>query len=64
MAEAFDKDLYTSPFQLTKTTRRDPYEAISPELPANSQQGKIIVITGAGTGIGAVWSGTAHLDYG
>ncbi|PQE04766.1 oxidoreductase short chain dehydrogenase reductase family protein [Rutstroemia sp. NJR-2017a BBW] len=40
--------------------RRDPYPAISPEAPENSQAGKIILITGGGSGIGAamakVWA--------
>jgi NADP-dependent 3-hydroxy acid dehydrogenase YdfG len=31
---------------------RSPYELILPENPANSQKGKIIVITGAGQGLG------------
>ncbi|KAK4942964.1 hypothetical protein LTR10_017348 [Elasticomyces elasticus] len=47
---------YTIPFQLTKTIRRDPYDAIQ----GFSAAGKIIVITGGGTGIGAaaalVWA--------
>jgi len=41
---------YTIPFQLTKKIRRDPYDAIKDI----SATGKIIVITGGGTGIGAV----------
>lgn len=45
---------YTIPFQLTKTIRRDPYPAISYDKKELSAAGKIIVITGAGTGIGAV----------
>jgi hypothetical protein len=45
---------YTTPFQLTKTIRRDPYAALSPTKPSNSAQGKIVVITGGGTGLGAV----------
>lgn len=44
----------------TKTPRRDPYEAILPTNPANSQTGKIILITGGSSGIGAaaakVWA--------
>jgi len=44
----------------TKTKHRDPYPAILPSNPANSQKGKIIVITGASGGIGAaaakVWA--------
>lgn len=47
---------YTTPFQLTKTIRRDPYGAISPTNPELSAAGKIIVITGGGTGLGAVSS--------
>jgi hypothetical protein len=41
---------YTLPFQLTKTIRRDPYDA----LQGFSAAGKLIVGTGAGSGIGAV----------
>ena len=44
---------YTLPFQLTKTIRREVYDYISPYNPANSQSGKIVLITGGGTGIGA-----------
>ncbi|KAK5211634.1 hypothetical protein LTR41_003095 [Exophiala xenobiotica] len=47
---------YTVPFQLTKTIRRDPYDA----LQGFSAAGKLIVVTGAGSGIGAasaiVWA--------
>lgn len=42
----------TQPFQLTKKIYRDPYEYILPEN--NSQKSKIILITGGGSGIGAV----------
>lgn len=45
---------YTTPFQLTKTIRRDPYEALSPTNPELSAAGKVIIITGGGTGLGAV----------
>jgi NAD(P)-dependent dehydrogenase (short-subunit alcohol dehydrogenase family) len=45
---------------VTKTPRRDPYPAILPTNPANSQKGKIILITGGSSGIGAaaakVWA--------
>jgi len=50
----FDPHKFTRPFQLTKTIHRGPYPAISPYNPANSKKGQIIVITGGGTGIGAV----------
>ena len=45
---------FTMPFQLTKKVYRSVYPYISVENPINSQEGKIIVITGGGTGIGAV----------
>ncbi|KAK5058537.1 hypothetical protein LTR84_010800 [Exophiala bonariae] len=51
---------YTTPFQLTKTIRRDPYDAISPTNPELSAAGKVIIITGGGSGLGAaaaeVWA--------
>ena len=49
-----DPNRFTTPFAITKATHRDPYPAISPEKPENSQAGKIIIITGGGSGIGAV----------
>ena len=52
MASTPDPDQFTTPFLLTKTGHRDPYPAISPEKPENSQKGKIIIITGASAGIG------------
>lgn len=55
-----DPNAYTTPFMATKTPRREPYPAILPTNPANSQKGKIIIITGASAGIGAaaarVWA--------
>ncbi|KAM3075172.1 hypothetical protein ACMFMG_007376 [Clarireedia jacksonii] len=60
MSQEFDADAYSRPSCLTKTLRRNPYPAISPEAPENSQTGKIILITGGGSGIGAamakVWA--------
>jgi hypothetical protein len=56
MGSQFDPDMFTKPYQLTKTIRRSPYPAISPENPSNSQTGKLIVITGGGTGLGAASS--------
>ncbi|EPE30319.1 NAD(P)-binding Rossmann-fold containing protein [Glarea lozoyensis ATCC 20868] len=53
-------DFYTYPFSFTKTLRRDPYPFVAAEKPGNSAGGKIIVVTGAGSGIGAaaakVWA--------
>ncbi|KAF2126489.1 NAD(P)-binding protein [Dothidotthia symphoricarpi CBS 119687] len=37
---------------VTKTTHREPYAAISPTRPGLSQAGKVILITGGGTGAG------------
>jgi len=44
---------YTLPFQLTKKIHRKVPDLLSPEKKENSQKGKIVVITGGGTGIGA-----------
>ena len=45
---------YTMPFQLTKKINRDVYDYLSPENKENQQNGKIILVTGGGSGIGAV----------
>jgi len=44
----------TLPFQLTQKIHRSVPDMLRPEKEENSQKGKIIVITGGGTGIGAV----------
>jgi hypothetical protein len=54
MAQQVDPDQFTTPFMPTPTKRRDPYPAIDPSKPSNFQKGKIIIITGASGGIGAV----------
>lgn len=54
MADKSDPNFYTTPYAITKTVRRDPYWAIDSKNPANDQSGKIIIITGASSGIGAV----------
>jgi NADP-dependent 3-hydroxy acid dehydrogenase YdfG len=63
MAPGFDltdPDAYTKPFNLTPSYHRQPYPFISPENPQNSQEGKIVIVVGAGDGIGAaaakVWA--------
>ncbi|KAK5382358.1 hypothetical protein LTS13_003022 [Exophiala xenobiotica] len=53
MSDTTDPSLaFTLPVQLTKTIHRQPYPFILPEN--NRQDGKIVLITGGGTGIGAV----------
>jgi FlaA1/EpsC-like NDP-sugar epimerase len=55
MAQQLDPDQYTYPFQLTKTIHRDPYDELLPSKPSNSQEGKIVIVTGAYGGIGSVF---------
>ena len=45
---------FTLPYQLTKKIHRKIPDALLAEKDENSQRGKIIVITGGGTGIGEV----------
>ena len=55
MAEqSFNVDMFTSPFQLTKCMRRDLYPAIEPTSSDLSAEGKVVIIAGAGGGLGAV----------
>jgi len=48
--------VYTLPFQLTKKIHRSVPDSLQPETKENREaaKGKIVVITGGGTGIGAV----------
>ena len=52
--QTFDVNMFTSPFQLTKSMYRDLYPAIDPTNPVLSAKGKVIIITGAGGGLGTV----------
>ena len=55
MAEQnIDVNMFTSPYQLTKSMHRDLYPAVEPTNPALSVKGKVVIITGAGGGLGAV----------
>lgn len=48
------KDFYVTSMQFTKTAQQDAYPAIDPSLPEHSLTGKVVVITGASRGIGAL----------
>ncbi|KAF2138915.1 uncharacterized protein K452DRAFT_254914 [Aplosporella prunicola CBS 121167] len=48
-----DPDMFTKPFQLTKAMRRDLYPAVDPHNPNLSAKGKVVIVTGAGGGIGS-----------
>lgn len=54
MTQVPDPNAFTTPFSITESIHRDPYWAIDPKNPANNQAGKIIIITGASAGLGAV----------
>jgi hypothetical protein len=60
MTSEIDPEQFTKPFLLTQAYHRDPYPAISPENPSNKQDGKIIIITGASSGIGEVSQPSLH----
>lgn len=49
-----DVNMFTSPYQLTKSMQRDVYPAIDPTNPKLSAKGKVVLITGAGGGLGNV----------
>lgn len=53
-----DPNAYTTPFQFTKSLRRDIYPAVDPKNPELKATGKTILITGATGGLGGVSDGT------
>lgn len=54
MAANFDPNMLTAPFQLTKGMHRDVYPAIDPKKFASLAADKVVVVTGAGGGLGYV----------
>ena len=52
--QPLDVNMFTSPFQLTKSMYRDIYHAVEPSNPAISAKGKVVIVTGAGGGLGNV----------
>jgi len=50
------KDYYVTSMQFTKHAQQDAYPAIDPALPEHSLAGKVVVVTGASRGIGALVS--------
>lgn len=49
-----DPDQFTAPFQLTKGMHRDVYPTVDPKSKGLKVAGKVVVITGAGGGLGYV----------
>ena len=49
-----DPNMLTTPFQLTKGMHRDVYPAVDPSNPELKAEGKVVLVTGAGGGIGYV----------
>ena len=56
--QPLDVNMFTSPFQLTKSMHRDIHHAVEPSNPAISAKGKVLIVTGAGGGIGKVYQST------
>jgi len=54
MREELDPDMFIMPFQLTKSIHRDVYPVVDPSSSTPKAFGKVVVITGAGGGLGAV----------
>ena len=54
---------YTLPFQLTKKLHRTVPNNLRPESPDLNASGKIVVITGGGSGIGAVSSSARYFTF-
>ena len=50
--EGLPEDFFITQNLFTNTFYRDEYPAIKPEDPRLSQKGKVVVITGASSGIG------------
>lgn len=46
--------MFTSPFQLTKGMHRDVYPAVDPKSPQLRVEGKVVLVSGAGGGLGYV----------
>lgn len=55
-SQAPDPNMFTTPFQLTKSMHRSVYPAVDPEIASvkAAGTGKVVVITGAAGGLGYV----------
>jgi hypothetical protein len=56
-----DPDTFVKADAFTKKTHRDIYPAINPTRPNLSQNGKVVIITGASRGLGRSVS-ISHMD--
>ncbi|KAF2186553.1 NAD(P)-binding protein [Zopfia rhizophila CBS 207.26] len=62
MAASIDPNMLTAPFQLTASMHRDIYSAVDPKSPALRVDGKVVLITGAGGGLGYLENTAASLN--
>ena len=55
---SLDVNMFRSPFQLTKSMHHNIYHAVEPSNLAISAKGKVVIVTGAGGGVGKVYQST------
>jgi H+/gluconate symporter-like permease len=54
MADQIDPNMLTTPYLLTKTFHRDVYPVVESTNPSLKASGKVVLVTGAGGGLGYV----------
>ena len=58
---SLDVDVFTKPFQLTKSMHRQLYPSLEPSNPNLKASGKVVLITGAGGTLGGVSMARSNL---